>query len=121
MSFYEADTSAVYGSGTSVAGLTGGATGLARQFLYALDETRGGVHHPKVQGALDRYRETWHKPVYDVALEIDSLGNNTSASAVTVAQADLDADAVVTAQTAVGQQQTGYLSRPVNLGGSQLV
>lgn len=80
MCHYEMDPPTVHGSGQQVTGLVDGAAGLARRYLASLETSRGEVRHPTVQGALDRYRDTWQQPVQDVAREIDSLGGNPPTS-----------------------------------------
>jgi hypothetical protein len=106
MTFYEMEPATVQHSGHAVCGLTDSATGLARQFLSSLDTTRATVHHPTVQNALERYREQWHQPVYQVALEIDNLGTVTNGSAVVVADTDETGHTLLANETS--------LCRPIN-------
>lgn len=105
---------AVYAAGTRVQDMTGSASNLAQRYLYCIDEVRAEVHHPTVQAALDRYRLAWHRPVYEVALEIESLGGNTRGAAVTVAQADLDATAILAGPATTVDGQVQHLSRDIN-------
>jgi hypothetical protein len=112
--YYEMDAPVVHASGHAVTGLTAGAYGLARRYLGSVNDAGGTVHHPTVKEALGRYEQTWHRPVTDVSLRIDQLGNDTGASAVTVTEADNDGHQLLAGVGAAQDTQTAQLTRPIN-------
>ena len=95
--FYQADPTQVYGSGALVESHTDDATALAGQYLRSLTNATDWVKHPTVIGAIERYHATWQPKVNQVAADIETLGSNTSASATTVAQGDVDSTGTLTA------------------------
>lgn len=114
MTFLESDTPTVYNAGQQTTAMSDGAFGLAQRYLLSVNESRGEVHHRAVASALDRYRDRWHRPVCEVALEIESLGGNTCGSAVVVADGDQDAYTTLTQPAIAAGTGASQLSRPVN-------
>lgn len=115
MSRYGADADVVYGAGRSVAGRSVTAAGLASQYLFALESAKESVTHPAVVSAVDRYYFTWQPLVTGVALDIEDLGSRTSASAVTVVEADDDAATALGHQGAAALAEGGHLQRAINV------
>jgi hypothetical protein len=114
MSYYEIDTEGVYGSGQATAAHTPDAAALASQYLNALENAHGTVHHATVVAAVGRYRDNWQPRVNEVAPQVDALGTNTSSSATIIATSDQDSTTLLGQHGATTEAQSDPLRRPIN-------
>jgi hypothetical protein len=114
MDFYEMDTPGVYDSGNRVTDQTSTAAGLAQRFGTVLTTAETTVTHPRMISAIARYHEAWHPQADRVVGQIEALGGNTSASAVTVDAADQEADSHVRVTGGHVDTCTTALRRDIN-------
>lgn len=104
---------ALHAAGKKVAGYKQEASTAATGFLTALNDAKAAVHHPRLVSALDTYHGQWTKPANQLPVDIESVGNKISNTAVVGVEADTTATKQVSTPTATNPDP--QLRRGINI------
>jgi hypothetical protein len=112
--YLDVDPEGVAGAGRRTAATSSNWASWASRSESLLRDTASGARSATVTGAFEGYLSSWNPAMRSLAVRAENLGTNAVSGAAVVSGADNEGAAVLGSQTAAGQAQTSYLSRPVN-------
>lgn len=101
-------------SGGNVAGTAGDWQSWSTTCATAFGDASDAARNFTFGSALSSYASEWNPTIARLAGEVDALGGNVTAAAVTVEHGDADGAQLVTAQHHTAGQQSTHLTRPIN-------